>query len=101
MVLRGGFITDLDGNNVECVCHWPPLVLFMVSWLALVCFVGLRVTTLISLIASLGNFRREFIRYWGLYTAVFVLLLFPVEIRESVNVCWSLKAICDVEEETV
>ena len=34
----GGLITDLDGNSVECVCHWPVLALVMVSWPALVCY---------------------------------------------------------------
>jgi hypothetical protein len=36
----GAFITDLDGHNVECVCHWPPLLLWMVSWPAIVGYIG-------------------------------------------------------------
>ena len=35
-----GFITDLDGHNVECVCHWPPVVLWMVSWPAFAGYLG-------------------------------------------------------------
>jgi predicted lactoylglutathione lyase len=26
------FLLDLDGNNVECVCHWPKSLLFLTSW---------------------------------------------------------------------
>jgi predicted lactoylglutathione lyase len=36
----GAFITDLDGHNVECVCHWPPALLRMVSWPAIAGYVG-------------------------------------------------------------
>src|SRR5271154_4682172 len=36
----GAFITDLDGHNVECVCHWPPALLMMVSWPAIAGYVG-------------------------------------------------------------
>ena len=36
----GAFITDLDGHNVECVCHWPPILLWMVSWPAIVGYIG-------------------------------------------------------------
>ena len=28
----GAFLYDLDGNNVECVCHWPAAVLVLTSW---------------------------------------------------------------------
>jgi len=28
----GCFLYDLDGNNVECVCHWPAALLFLTSW---------------------------------------------------------------------
>ena len=36
----GAFITDLDGHNVECVVHWPPVLLYMVSWPAIAGYVG-------------------------------------------------------------
>lgn len=28
----GCFLYDLDGNNVECVCHWPKAFLVLTSW---------------------------------------------------------------------
>jgi predicted lactoylglutathione lyase len=34
------FIEDLDGHNIECVCHWPPPLLFATSWPVLVAVTG-------------------------------------------------------------
>jgi catechol 2,3-dioxygenase-like lactoylglutathione lyase family enzyme len=28
----GCYLHDLDGNNIECVCHWPPALLILTSW---------------------------------------------------------------------
>ena len=36
----GAFITDPDGHNVEAVVHWPPLLLYMISWPAIVGYLG-------------------------------------------------------------
>lgn len=36
----GAFITDLDGHNLECVVHWPPVLLYMMSWPAIAGYVG-------------------------------------------------------------
>ena len=32
----GCFLYDLDGNNIECVCHWPLTLLYLTSWPAIV-----------------------------------------------------------------
>jgi predicted lactoylglutathione lyase len=37
----GAFIVDLDGHNVECVCHWPPALLWLTSWPAIIGAVGI------------------------------------------------------------
>jgi catechol 2,3-dioxygenase-like lactoylglutathione lyase family enzyme len=36
----GAYIEDLDGHNVECVCHWPPALLFLTSWPVIVAATG-------------------------------------------------------------
>ena len=36
----GAFIEDLDGHNVECVCHWPPALLLLTSWPSIVAITG-------------------------------------------------------------
>ena len=28
----GAYLIDLDGNNIECVCHWPPVLIALTSW---------------------------------------------------------------------
>ena len=35
------FVTDLDGHNVECVCHLPPLLIALMSWPAIAGYFGL------------------------------------------------------------
>ena len=37
----GCFLYDLDGNNVECVCHWPTALLVLTSWPVLVGSIGM------------------------------------------------------------
>lgn len=37
----GAFIEDLDGNNVECVCHYPPVLIASMSWPAIVGYLGI------------------------------------------------------------
>lgn len=37
----GAFITDLDGHNVECVCHLPPVLIALMSWPAIVGYIGI------------------------------------------------------------
>ena len=37
----GAFVTDLDGHNVECVCHWPPTLIALMSWPAIAGYLGL------------------------------------------------------------
>lgn len=32
----GAYLYDLDGNNLECVCHWPPVLLTLMSWPAII-----------------------------------------------------------------
>ena len=34
------FVLDLDGNNVECVCHYPPFLIALMSWPAIAGYVG-------------------------------------------------------------
>ena len=36
----GAFVEDLDGNNVECVCHYPPVLIALMSWPAIAGYVG-------------------------------------------------------------
>lgn len=38
----GAFIEDLDGHNIECVCHWPPALLLLTSWPSIVVITGIR-----------------------------------------------------------
>jgi catechol 2,3-dioxygenase-like lactoylglutathione lyase family enzyme len=37
----GAFVTDLDGHNLECVCHWPPVLIALMSWPAIVGYLGI------------------------------------------------------------
>lgn len=37
----GAFLFDLDGNNVECVCHMPPALTWVTSWPVIFAGVGM------------------------------------------------------------
>jgi len=37
----GAFVEDLDGNNVECVCHYPPALIALMSWPAVAGYLGI------------------------------------------------------------
>jgi predicted lactoylglutathione lyase len=51
----GCFLYDLDGNNIECVCHWPPSLLMMTSWPVLV-FGGIGGLSIVLLTILRGYF---------------------------------------------
>lgn len=37
----GAFLYDLDGHNVECVCHTPPSLLWISSWPVMLGVIGM------------------------------------------------------------
>jgi predicted lactoylglutathione lyase len=37
----GAYIVDLDGHNLECVCHYPPVLIALMSWPAIVGYLGI------------------------------------------------------------
>jgi len=36
----GAFIVDMDGHKLECVCHWPPALIWLTSWPVIVGSLG-------------------------------------------------------------
>jgi hypothetical protein len=61
----GAYVRDLDGNNVECVCHMPPALLWATSWPVILGGVGMILCSVRELM--LGILAGGLGKYFSLY----------------------------------
>lgn len=60
----GAFLLDPDGNNLECVCHYPPFVGVLMSWPVILGTIGMIANNTMLMVGAIAGGLGKYLQYY-------------------------------------